>query len=361
MSFSIDHYALWIVLGFILVATFMKLREGTTTPFFLFSKIQSLDIPNQGYRYEWRHLPSRLHGLAILCFVLAFLDPHLMIPKSKANDVQEMPKEGIAIYLVLDQSGSMSEELVGRDANGNERKVRKMDLLKQVTKEFIQKESSNLIGIVAFARIPHVLVPLTFDQNVLLDQLKELDVVKKTDEDGTSMGYAIYKTAHFIASARYFAQTLKDQAKPAYAIKNSIIVLVTDGFQDPNLLDKGNRLRTIELDEASAFAKEQGVRLYVINIDPGMSGEEYAPHRRQLESMTRKTGGDFFLVSNQQGLQRIYDQIDQLEKQTVYVNKPQNEIVHFDRVSFFPYLILLGLIFFFTALCLDTTLLRKAP
>lgn len=321
----------------------------------------SLHVPSGGWRSTLLRIPNQCYGLAFICFILAFMDPHLKVPEKMLTVSQAIPKEGIAIYLIVDQSGSMSEALVAKDAQGNRREIRKIDLLKQVTKQFIMTESSNLIGLVAFARIPHVLAPLTLDQKTLLEQVDKIDVVKTPSEDGTSMGYAIYKTAHFIAAARYFAEKEKNQVTPAYTIKNSVIVVVTDGFQDPNLLDKGNRLRTIELDEVAEFAKDQGIRLYIINIDSLMGVEQYAPQRRQLANITKKTGGDFFIVTSQRGLQEIYDKIDQLEKEALPIPEPSEKRVHYSRFSFYPFFIALGLFFFFLFICLDSTLLKKVP
>jgi Ca-activated chloride channel homolog len=221
-----------------------------------------------------------------------------------------------------------------------------------------------LIGIVSFARIPKVVVPLTLDQDVLIDRLNELELVKDPADDGTAMGYAIFKTANLIAATRHFAEDLKEKEKTAYAIKHAIMIVVTDGFQDPSRLDYGNRLRTIELDEVATYAKEQGIRLYIVNIDPHFSSSvEFAPHRRQMVTLTEMTGGHFYSVSKSQDLQQVFETIDHVEKEEIPVNLSPEENLKFAyrRVSLFPYLILLGFICFLSALFLDTTFLKKIP
>ena len=69
--------------------------------------------------------------------------------------------------------------------------------------------------MVTFARAAHVRVPLTLDHSLILKELSNLHVVTKSDEDGTSMGYAIFKTANLIVETRHFAENLIAKGKPA--------------------------------------------------------------------------------------------------------------------------------------------------
>jgi Ca-activated chloride channel family protein len=290
-----------------------------------------------------------------------------MLPKKPTAEMPErkvLPTEGIAIYLVLDRSGSMGELIsVGRERRS------KLDLLKQVTAQFIQGNPelgltgrhTDMIGLVAFARVPNVLSPLTLDHKAILKLLSQLDVVKDKNLDGTAIGYAIYKTANLIAATRLFAKDLQGQGKPAYEIKNSVILLVTDGFQDPSLLDKGNRVRTIELQEAAQYALEQGVRLYIINVEPKIASEQFAPQRHLMQSIAEMTGGKFYLATSVQGLAEIYSEIDNIEKSLLPEEAITAPIQPKRRVSFFPYLIALGMLCLLLAVLLKTTILKTFP
>jgi Ca-activated chloride channel family protein len=378
--FTIDWIALWISLFAMGIAYLLTIFFPSGTPFLSFSFLKGLDLEQQD-RSTWAFLPQRLHQLAFVCFLLAFIDPHLMIAKSlsssnakkstQLNKELPPPTEGIAIYFILDQSGSMAQEVSAKGTRRKSQLISKMDLLKQVTEQFIKDQSSNLIGLVAFARIPHVLVPLTVDQETLLNQLAQLQVVKNQDDDGTALGYAIFKTANLIAATRHFAEELRGKGKPAYEIKGAAIIAVTDGLQDPNPLDQGNRLRTIELDDVADYVKSQGVRLYLINVDPKISLPEFAPHRRLMQKITELTGGKFYLLSDGQDLKQIYSEIDQLEKgliQTEEAAKSQPSSSnkkdlgsHYTRFSFYPFLLGLGILFLLASIILETTLFRKAP
>ncbi|QLH36950.1 MAG: VWA domain-containing protein [Parachlamydiaceae bacterium] len=238
------------------------------------------------WKTRFAKLPYYLNLGALGLFLIAFIDPHGFSPKKPITQTNQnqLPTEGIGIYLLLDQSGSMAQE-VSATINGNRVNIRKEDLLKQVTSEFVEGNPTeeldgrpnDLIGLVAFARVPHVLSPLTLDHKAILDDIQKLRVVQKQDEDGTAMGYAIYKTVSLIAATKHYATELAQKGNPSYNIKSTIIILVTDGLQDPSILDKNSRLRNIGLEEAANYAKENGVRLYLINIDPNTYSDELAP------------------------------------------------------------------------------------
>lgn len=349
--FGINFIALWIAAGLLIVGYLMKISFASLPPpYFKYSDLRSF---SKQPVTPWISLPSQLYQVALIMFALAFSDPYQVLPKQKtsAKPIQAIPKEGIAIFIVLDQSGSMSQPSLHGATS-------KIELSKAVTEQFIQKRTSDLIGLVAFARVPQVLVPLTFDKATLEEELKKINVVKSRQDDGTGLGYAIFKTAHLIAATRQFAQEIEEGVRPAYDIKNTIMIVVTDGFQDPNPLDKGNRLRTIELEEAADYAKSQGIKLYIVNVDPRFNQREFSPHRRLMETITQETGGEFFIVNDKQELDHIFATIDQLEKGKIPVLQ-QTEIPR--HRSFAPFFIALGLLCFMSAFFLSSTLLRQVP
>ncbi len=369
MRFAIDHLAAGILFGGLLIGGLLKvfLFPHSITPSLAFSRLK--DLSYASWKSHLAFLPSKLHLVALGCLIIAFLDPHFLFPKSPMDHSQslplrEQPTEGIAIYLVLDQSGSMAQPVTATGKNGKRISIPKIDLLKQVTQQFIIDHPSDLIGLVSFARVPRVLVPLTLDRETLLKQLNQISVVKDPEDDGTAMGYAIFKTANLMAATRHFAEDLKKNGEAPYTIKSAIMIVVTDGFQDPNRLDQGNRLRTIELDDAAAYAKSQGVRLYVINIDPALASAQYAPHRRLLQSITALTGGQFYLVDDNQELKDIYANINQLEKGTISQEVRSQALdskTAYTRFSLYPFFIFIGLGCLFAALILDSFILKVVP
>lgn len=369
MRFAIDYIATSILLGGLLVASLFKLFlfPRSPHPSLAFSRLSDLKLTS--WRSRLASIPFKLHLGALLFFSLAFIDPHFLISQSFHIQNQHpptptVPNEGIAIYLVLDQSGSMAESVEATNENGKTKLIPKIDLLKIVTKQFILNHSSDLIGLVSFARIPRVLVPLTLDQEALLKQLNQIQVAKNPEQDGTAIGYAIYKTTDLLAATRHFADDTQQQLHPPYTIKSAVIIVVTDGFQDPSRLDQGNRLRTLELDDAAAYAKSQNIRLYIVNIDPALSTAQYAPQRRQLQKITSLTGGKFYLVNDNQQLKDIYTDIDHLEKGKILTSPTEQSLHHpsaFIRFSLYPTFLIIGMICLFLSLFLESILLKRIP
>lgn len=369
MHFAIDPISTAVVIVLVLILVVFRkvlLPHTFSPPTLIFSCVRKFS-EFSSWRTHVAPLPRVLHFVALSCLLLAFVDPHLMTPL-KSTTVRggegTIPStRGIALYLVLDRSGSMSERVEGTNESGKKVTIPKIDLLKQVTKQFILQHPSDLIGLVTFARVPEVVSPLTLDHTSLLSELQEIEVVKRPDDDGTAMGYAIYKTAHLLYATRQFADKPNRQGNLPFTIESAAIIVVTDGFQDPSRLDRGNALRMMELDDAAAFAKKENIRLYVINIDPSLSTAKYGAERRQLQSIAKETGGEFFLTSDAETLADIYGVINGLEKGKI--SSVKNTVVSAPewvrQFSLYPYLLAFGGALLLFAYTLDSTLLRRVP
>lgn len=279
-------------------------------------------------------LPHLLWIVTAVLLVISLFDFE-KAPKKDLPLVHPPSNEGQAIYLILDQSGSMEGP--------------KLQTLKQVARAFIQSRPSDLLGLVAFARTANVLAPLTLDHELVLEALQDLQVVQDPDQNGTAIGYAIYKTANLIAATRQFSQG-------RYNLKGAVMVLVTDGLQDPNSLDNDNPLRNQDIPEAADFAKEQNIHLYIINIEPSMSSDQYAAHRSQMRKAAESTGGQFFLADTPDLLTDVFNSINKLEKTSLppLPIRPPGE-------STAPFFIMLAFLTMMGAIVLQTTVFRRFP
>ena len=373
-SFRIDYLPLLIAIiaGLLFFLSWQK-KKNFPTPHLGFSNLTDFQVDKRAWRSSWANLAEKLLLGALFFFLLAFLDPRFLLMKDKPSEAPQgthLPTEGIAIYFVLDRSGSMVEEVpVLR------KKERKIDLLKQVTTQFIQGDPkqgllgrpNDMIGLIAFARGAQVLAPLTLDHQAILNQLTKFNVVGNREQDGTAIGHALFKAANLISATKYYAQEISGKGEPAFTIKSYVIILVTDGLQDPNPLDKGKRLRNIDIPEAAAFIKEQGIRLYAVVIEPKLSTEEFAPYRRLMDRVTKLTGGKFYMMDGTSSLKKIYHEIDQLEK-SVLPQQPEVQEIEkdkrpdlYERLSLSPYFLGIALLCLFAAFLLETVFLRKAP
>lgn len=379
-SFEIDWSALPLVC--LLAGLFYLLyyiKQFFLPPQIYIAALNLFDLRLSSWREKAALLLRYVAFAALLLWALALLNPRFYTEKSHvpSPDDNNLAVEGLAIYLALDQSGSMKEEI---NAAGFTRRVAKIDLLREVTKAFVQGDpqaglpgrANDLIGLVTFARGTEVLAPLTLDHQAIIQELNKFDVVKDRDQDGTSIGYAIFKTANLLAATRNFARDQSQKGKPAYEIKSSVILLVTDGLQDPNPLDNGKRWRQIDPLDAARYAKENNIRLYIVNVEPKLAVEEFAANRRQMSKAAEMTGGKFFMVDNNANLAAIYADIDKLEKGDLPIDQTLKRDLQkilskdqlpemYDRLSLYPYLIAFGLIFLTLVIALETTVLRKVP
>jgi Ca-activated chloride channel family protein len=364
--FEIDIWALMLVALLIVTSWFSwHWMKTFASPKILFSNLNALQTQSKPWRTYLAKWPQFLQYAALGLFLIAFLDPRLQILKEgNAN-----PARGIAIYLVADRSGSMAEKSNLPTNRRSTSSLSKVDTLKQVTTKFVQGDPAlklagrpnDLIGLVAFSRTPQVLVPLTLDHKAIIDALAKINVAKDKAEDGTAMGYAIFKTVNYIDATRHYSGS----GIPPYEIKSAIIILVTDGIQEANPLDEGKRLRNMGIMEAAEYAKEKDVKLYIVNVEPAFDAPDFEPFRNQFEKATELTGGKFYMTASGTSLDQIYSSIDALEKSEisqVFASLPMDQQPHhYRRVSFYPFLIASGMLLLLIATILNTTLLRRVP
>jgi Ca-activated chloride channel family protein len=238
---------------------------------------------------------------ALGCFVLALARPQL----GKTQDTIE--SSGVDIILELDVSGSMQAEdfTLGKD------RASRLEVVKDVTRRFIEGRPNDRIGIIAFAGRPYLVSPLTLDHDWLVKNLERLRV--GLVEDGTSIGSAL-------ASA---ANRLKGKQS-----KSKIIVLLTDGDET---------VTTVPPATAAEAAKTLGVKIYTIAA--GTNGTAPFPMGRdffgnkvyrtinvtvdegQLRKVAEIGGGKFFVAMDTNSLNKIFEEIDKLEKTEVKLKR----------------------------------------
>ena len=224
----------------------------------------------------------------------------------------------------------------------------KLTNLKNVTRDFIQHRPEDMIGLISFARRAKVLSPLSFDHKQLINNIDHLQTISKQEEDGTALSYALFKATYLLKSTKLF---LSDQAS-SFKIKDAIIIAVTDGMDNPSALDANNNLRQTSFENVANFAHENGIKLFIINIDPKFTHNNWSAHRRRLQKVTHQTGGDFFTISSANQLPKIYENIDLLQKSSINIG--QTEIVESRAFSLYPFLISLGMTLLFISITLKS-------
>ena len=250
---------------------------------------------------------SRIGGwlTSLLLFALAALIVALARPRL-GKSFSQVKASGIDIMLALDVSGSMQAE----DYKVDGQQISRVAVVKIVTQKFIDARPNDRIGMMAFAGRPYLVSPLTLDHDWLLQNLQRVTVGEPKIEDGTAIGSAIAS-----CSSRLIER--KDT-------KSRIIVLLTDG---------ANNMGKVSPLTAADAAKALGVKIYTIAA--GVDG--YAPFPMQnrftgqkvyvplkadvdvdtLKKIAATTDGRFYRATDTEKLNKIFDEIDKLEKSTV--------------------------------------------
>lgn len=279
-------------------------------------------------------LLATLRLLGVACLVIALARPQ------KVEATSEIEASGIDIVLAVDVSRSMEAldfQLAGEPAD-------RLAVAKSVIDRFIGSRPNDRIGLVAFAGRPYLVSPLTLDHDWLRQNLERTEIGMV--EDGTAIGTALASSVN----------RLRDQDG-----RSRIVVLLTDGV---------NNAGKVAPETAAEAARALGVRVYTVAA--GTSGEAPVPvtdaaGRRRVvmarvevdeETLARvagETGGKFFRATDTDSLERIYEEIDRLEKSPVTATKYET------HEDLFAYALLPGLALLLLEGVLANTRFRRLP
>lgn len=248
------------------------------------------------WRSRFSRAPLVLKLLALGFVILALARPQTANTKSNKN------VEGIDIVIVLDVSDSMLIE--------DMRPENRLESAKMTIKKFIEKRSSDKIGMTIFAGEAFTLIPPTLDYPLILDRLKDIQTAAKARiKDGTALGVAMASGAARLKESK---------------AKNRVMIFLTDGE---------NNSGTIDPETGLSIVKSFGIKIYSIGIgkdgptripiyrkDPfGNQVKTYQPFESTvnedlLRRMAQETSGKYFRASKEDSLVGVFNEIDSLEK-----------------------------------------------
>ena len=270
-------------------------------------------------------------GLVLLCLGLAR-------PQAGIKNT-EILSEGIDIMLCLDTSGTMQ----AMDFELDGQKASRLDVVKKVVTDFIHRRKNDRIGMIVFGDQAFTQCPLTLDYGILENFVGRLKVGMAGDMTALGSGLALS------------VKRLKDLPG-----KSRIAILLTDGRHNAG---------RITPETAADIAKSFNIKVYTIGV--GIEGESpflidtifgkrYAYQRVDLDEDTlkqiaEKTGGRYYRATDTASLEKIYGEIDQLEKSEVKIKEYTEYTENF--VSY----VLLGLVLILGSTVLGNTRLRKIP
>jgi len=336
-SLRLDFFPLLsLFLLFASLLIFLK-KRGKSAPTLSFSMVFVLSQGKGGFRLSLLRAKKGLFLLSLFLLALALTNIRL---EGGGQEKYELPTGGGSFVFLIDRSSSMKEGL------GEERK--KIDLVKDVTVRWLEKRPSDLLALFSFARKASIICPLTLDHQRLKKEILQIEPVTKKEEDGTSLGYALFKTVNMLVSTKHFAQ------KAAYTIRRSSIVLLTDGLESPNPADVHHPYRFMPLKQSLQFAEQNGVQVYMIAMIEGVKQARYRQLMQATIEGVKKTGGDVFVVDRIGELDKVFSQLDAIPKEGL-VKVPQNA---YDLSSI---CVLFSLLAFSLALLLETLFVREVP
>ncbi len=206
--------------------------------------------------------------------------------------------EGTDIVLAVDISSSML---------ATDLKPTRFEAAKETAKKFVSNRENDNIGLVVFSGESLSLMPLTNDQAALINAISGI----KTDmlNDGTAIGDGLSSAINRLVSGK---------------AKSKSIILLTDGT---------NNAGDVAPSTAADIARKKGIKIYTIGVGTNGSIQITDPYgfstttmetkidEQSLKSIAKKTNGKYFRVTDSKALQKVFDEIDSLEKTTLDVNR----------------------------------------
>ena len=205
------------------------------------------------------------------------------------------------IMLALDLSGSMDyRDFPGEDNTD----VTRFTAVQRVVDQFVAERESDRIGLIVFGTKAYVQLPFTRDLDTAraLVELMEVGMAGPKTALGDSIGLAIH-------------------AFETSEVDDRLLILLTDGN------DTASKMTPIN---AADIAELNGVEIYTIGIgDTDATGEDRVDFGT-LETVSRRTGGEFFNAENEAALQAVYRRIDQSTTADVRTQswRPRESLVH---------------------------------
>ncbi len=265
---------------------------------------------------------------------LGFLIGALARPQAGAESRDSLT-QGIDIILALDISGSMLAEDI---------KPNRVEAAKQVAAEFVKGRTNDRIGLVIFSGEAYTQCPLTLDYGVVLNFLDTLRV--GMIEDGTALGNGLATAVNRLRDSK---------------ARSKVVILLTDGRNNRGEIDPisaGQAAQTFGVKVYTIGAGTHGTALYP--VEDTLFGKRYVPMQVDVDDQTltriaELTGGRYFRATDRGSLEKIYGEIDRMEKTKI-------EVKEYTRYSeLFHYFAGMGLLLVLAEIVPAYTRFRKLP
>ncbi len=319
---------LWLLIAIPIIATWYFLTQK--------SNAAILTMPTtKGFKTS-SVLPKLKPVLYLLrLLVLSAIIVALARPRNVSVSKKTKTNKGIDIVMAIDVSASM----LARDLKPN-----RLEALKKVAIDFVDRRPNDRIGIVVYAGESFTQTPITSDKSIIKRTISELKWGQL--EGGTAIGMGLGSAVN----------RLKESTA-----KSKIIILLTDGVNNSGNIDP----RT-----ATELAKELKIKTYTIGIgtngmadfpwsrDPRTGNLQFRKQQVEidealLKEIATETEGKYFRATDNVSLKEIYDEIDTLEKTKI------EEFKYYNYQEKYRLFVFLGLGFLILEFILKNTIFKS--
>jgi Ca-activated chloride channel homolog len=307
----------------------------------VFSSLRALPLGGETWRTRLAWLPDLLVAIGVVALAIALTGPRA------GNQSARVRRDGIALMMAIDVSDSMR----ALDLRRPNRELTRLDAVKLAFERFVLGSGAlggrpdDAIGLVAFASYAETRSPLTLDHGNLVTAARELSFAA-AEESGTSIGAGLELAVQRLAE---------------FKARSKVAILLTDGV---------STVRDIDEDAAIDDAVKAGVKVYTIGagtngvapirVPTDDGGSELRQMRVQIDETTLrkiadKTHGQYFRATDHDGLVRIYEAIDALERTTL------EEERFTEYRQFYGRFVIAAMLLVVAAFVLRGTVLRRLP
>ncbi len=256
-------------------------------------------------------VPNAFIGLGLIALLVALARPQEIVGDTKAT------RDTIALELVVDRSGSMDEPVIFDGERTN-----RLEAVKRVVERFVQGDGTklkgregDLLGLIVFGSFADTLMPLTQSHEALIESIRSIELPRVERERSTAIGDALMLAA---GRLKAYEDAMKAESEdPDFSLKSKAIVLLTDGE---------NRAGQYSPQQAAVLAKEWGIKVYIVGIRGGTSNGGFfvatqPVNDRRMTQVAEHTGGRYWGVERISDLERVYAEIDELERSTIEISQ----------------------------------------
>ena len=318
-----------------------KIRQAIKFP-----STENLQVRLKSTRVKTIWVPKFIFYLGICLAILSLAKPRI------DQSTHSIISSGVDIVLGVDLSGSM---LALDMSPSPDQPSTRLDVVKEVIGEFIDKRKFDRIGLVAFAVDPYLVSALTLDKQFLQTNLARLKV-GLTRQTGTNIGSVLAEGIN--------------RLRPLES-KSKILILLTDGKDEPApvhspiIFAEGAKKDNIKI-YTIAIGANTRTRTYLYDPNardirryadgtPYIDVAEYPVDKKILRDIALRTDAQFFEAGDKDTLRAIYDEIDKLEKTDVQLE------VNALYEDLFQWTLAFAFLFIIVAFFLERTIFLRIP